>query len=609
MKIRLYILIFFLLGGNAENFSQEFDMPQLDSLKKIYWNEPDRRNDPLLLREIVRQEELPDSVLKYSQLIIANQGGQIPDSILFEAYLRHGGILRQRANFDRALQYLFQGAQVADDMGSLARQGRVNIELGNTYGESGDFRNAETYYSRGLDILRKSKDTLSLGLALFNVGDNLFEKNQLDSAFVYTEESLGIFRQYKKVYYEAHSLGNLGRIYAMQGDSRKAEKFLKEAIDVLKESDYFNAVTDFLAGMAEVYAERGDFMTALDYAERSLEAAYAQDLKSDIAQKHLILSNLYEQVGDVPEAFHHYREHVKFNDSIQNLATVQEMANLRTDFEIRKKQNDIDLLNEQKANQRNLVIATAVALFLILLLALGLYRRNKYIGRTKRIIEKEKNRSDRLLLNILPQETAMELKEKGRVKAKRFDAVTVLFTDFKNFTHYAENLPPEELVKSVDFYFSKFDEIVERHGLEKIKTVGDAYMCAAGVPFPVEDHARRVVAAACEMVTFVKNAREVESRKETRFEIRIGINSGPVVAGVVGSKKWAYDIWGDAVNIAARMETCSEIGKVNISEYTYNLIKDDFDCDHRGEINVKNKGMMKMYFVKGPKEAEQSCVA
>lgn len=609
MKIRVYILIFFLIGSTYESTSQEFSMPKLDSLKKIYRDQPERRDDPLLLREITYLEELPDSILKYSRLIFENKGGQTHDTLIFEAYLRHGGILRQTANYDEALQYLFRGAQVAEHYGDPADLGRVNIEIGNTYGESGDFKNAETYYDRGLDILRESRDTLSLGLALFNVGDNLFEERQLDSALVYTEESLAIFRQYKRDFFEGHSLGNLGRIYAMQGDIIKGERYLKEAIEVLKESQYFNAVTDFLAGMAEVYAERGDYGAALEYAERSLEAAYAHDLKSDIEEKHLMLSNLYEQVGNIPEAYNHYRQHAIYKDSIQNIETVQEMANLRSDFEIARRQTEVDLLSEQKANQRNIMIATAVALFLIMLLALGLYRRNKYIGRTKKIIEKEKNRSDRLLLNILPQETAMELKEKGKVKAKRFDAVTVLFTDFKNFTHYAENLPPEELVKSVDFYFSKFDEIVERHGLEKIKTVGDAYMCAAGVPFPVEDHAKRVVAAACEMISFVKNARKLESDMETRFEVRIGINSGPVVAGVVGSKKWAYDIWGDAVNIAARMETCSEIGKINISENTYNLIKDDFDCDHRGEIDVKNKGMMKMYFVKGAKQAEQSCVA
>ncbi|MDX1604323.1 MAG: adenylate/guanylate cyclase domain-containing protein, partial [Salinimicrobium sediminis] len=313
--------------------------------------------------------------------------------------------------------------------------------------------------------------------------------------------------------------------------------------------------------------------------------------------------------GNIPQAFDHFKQYVIYKDSIRNIKSIEEMANLRSDFEIAQKQIEVDLLSEREANQRNVVIAVSVALFLIALLAFGLYRRNKHIGRTKKVIEREKSRSDLLLLNILPQETAMELKEQGKVKAKRFEAVTVLFTDFQNFTHFSENLSPEELVKSVDFYFSKFDEIVEQHGLEKIKTVGDAYMCAAGVPFPVEDHAERMLSAACDMLAFVKEAKELKTEKETRFDVRIGINSGPVVAGVVGRKKWAYDIWGDAVNIAARMESCSQSGEINISENTYELIKDKFHCHYRGEIMVKNKGMMKMYFVKGRKHETQVNVA
>ncbi|WP_084625588.1 adenylate/guanylate cyclase domain-containing protein [Salinimicrobium xinjiangense] len=584
-------------------------MPQLDSLKKIFNEQPDRRDDPHLLLGIMHHEVAPDSILKYSRLCFESEKSQSSDSILFAAYHKHGATWRGKANYDTSLQYLFKMAQIAENFKDPVNLGRANIEIANTYGESGDFKNAQTYYNRGLDFLRGSKDTLSLGLALFNIGDNLFEKRQLDSALVYTEESRDIFKRYNKNFYEAHSLGNLGRIYALQGDNRKGERYLREAIEVLKETDYLNATSDFLASMGEVYAERGDCRTAIDYAQRSLEAAYNHDLKQDIEEAHLMLSNLFEQVGNIPEAYNHYKQHVFINDSIRDIKTVEEMANLRTDFEIARKQTEVDLLNEQKANQRNIVVATGIASFLVMLLALGLYRRNKYIGRTKKIIEMEKNRSDKLLLNILPHETAMELKEKGKVSAKRFEEVTILFTDFRNFTHYAENLPPEELVKTVDFYFSKFDEIVEEHGLEKIKTVGDAYMCAAGVPFPVEDHAHRTLLAACDMLSFVEEAHKNNPKGETRFRIRIGVNSGPVVAGVVGSKKWVYDIWGDAVNTAARMETSSELGKINISENTYALVKDKFEFEYRGEIMVKNKGLMKMYFIKGNKILSQDNVA
>jgi class 3 adenylate cyclase len=143
---------------------------------------------------------------------------------------------------------------------------------------------------------------------------------------------------------------------------------------------------------------------------------------------------------------------------------------------------------------------------------------------------------------------------------------------------------------------------MEEYSLEKIKTVGDAYMCAGGLPFATEDHAYKMVLAAIEIAKFVEESKKLNPLNQTRFEIRIGINSGPVVAGVVGIKKFAYDIWGDTVNIASRMESSSEPGKINISENTYELIKDDFNCDYRGKIEVKNKGMMKMYFVNDVKE-------
>jgi len=155
------------------------------------------------------------------------------------------------------------------------------------------------------------------------------------------------------------------------------------------------------------------------------------------------------------------------------------------------------------------------------------------------------------------------------------------------------------LVQNVDYYFSKFDEIMEKYGLEKIKTIGDAYMCAGGLPFPSDDHAEKMILAAQDIIDFVKASREMDTNIAMPLDIRIGINTGPVVAGVVGTKKFSYDIWGDTVNVASRMESNSEPGRINISENTYELIKDKFQCTYRGELEVKNRGSLKMYFVNG----------
>jgi len=351
--------------------------------------------------------------------------------------------------------------------------------------------------------------------------------------------------------------------------------------------------------LSDIYEEKGDHKKALNYSSRSLQLAQKYGLKEQIGDANLKISGIYEKKGNIPESFKYYKNHIIYKDSVSSIKAVQQMANVRTAFEVAQKQIEVDLLNQQKRTQKIIVIAIGIALFLIILLVIGLYKRNKFIQKTSKIIEFEKNRSDNLLLNILPEETALELKEKGSVEAKKFESVTVLFTDFKGFTQYSENLTPEELVKSVDFYFSKFDEIMEKYDLEKIKTVGDSYMCVGGLPFPTSDHAVKMVKAAFEIIEFVEEAKNSKINNLTKFDIRIGINSGSVVAGVVGTKKFSYDIWGDTVNVASRMETASEIGKINISERTYHIIKEAFNCTYRGVIEVKNRGFLKMYYVNG----------
>lgn len=213
-------------------------------------------------------------------------------------------------------------------------------------------------------------------------------------------------------------------------------------------------------------------------------------------------------------------------------------------------------------------------------------------------LENEKHKSDELLLNILPKETAEELKQFGLSKPKAYGMVTVMFTDFKDFSIVSEKVSPELLVAEIDYCFSGFDLIIKKYKIEKIKTVGDAYICAAGMPELTFTHSADAVNAALEIRGFMLNRKmEKEARGEIPFEIRIGIHTGSLVAGVVGKNKFAYDIWGDTVNIAARMEQNSEAGKINISGTTFELVKNKFMCEYRGKLFAKNKGEIDMYFV------------
>jgi class 3 adenylate cyclase len=220
------------------------------------------------------------------------------------------------------------------------------------------------------------------------------------------------------------------------------------------------------------------------------------------------------------------------------------------------------------------------------------------VERQKELIEAAKVQSDALLLNILPDEIAEELKRFGRSYARKHNQVSVLFADIKGFTHVAETLSPEKLVTALDEVFRAFDNIVDKYDMEKIKTIGDAYMCACGLPRSDPNNAIKAVRTAIDMQQFITGfGLACRIQNLPVFEMRIGIHTGPVIAGVVGSRKFAYDIWGDTVNLASLMEQYGEPGTINISASTYSLIRDGFDCKSRGKIEVKSKGGLDMYFV------------
>ncbi len=308
-------------------------------------------------------------------------------------------------------------------------------------------------------------------------------------------------------------------------------------------------------------------------------------------------------MGDYKSSERNYEIYVKYRDSLKNAENTQKIMSEQMTYEFNKKQDSIkaaedkievtrkveaDKKEQKQRLFRNVLLAGLS--FSILFAVVFFIQRQR--------ITKEKQRSDELLLNILPEETAEELKATGGTKAKNYKMVTVMFTDFINFTKMVEKMDAQNLVNSIHHYYSEFDKIVEKYGIEKIKTIGDGYMAAGGLPMENNTNPVDVINAAIEIRNFMEEQKTIRQKEgNASFDMRIGIHTGPVVAGIVGIKKFAYDIWGDTVNIAHRVESVSEPGKINISGSTYYFIKDYVSCTYRGNIQAKNNGEIDMYFV------------
>jgi len=551
-----------------------------------------------LLNEIAFHSTNPEISEKYSRKLI-QLAEKSPDDIWkMRGFLQLGNAQSLQGDLNSALESFFKSLEFARKAGEEDDVGAIHISIADTYSQTGNSPNAIKYYYEGIGILRENNDSISLGKALLNIGDEYFNNEKYDSALLFFEESESIFENQGLPTGIAYNLGNKGMVYAKTGQNGLAELSMDKAIQILEDLKDYYPISVYLIYMSDIYMEKGEVQKSIDYATSSLRLAEQYGLKKQISDSNKKLSELYSTIGKTDLSFEHYKAYVLYRDSVNNIEMVQEMANLRTDYEVSQKQIEVDLLNQRQENQRIVLIATVSIAVLILLLAFGLAHRYRYIRRTSKIIENEKNRSDKLLLNILPEDTAEELKSFGKVKAKKFDSATVLFSDFKEFTKTAESLSPEQLVASIDYYFKAFDEITSKYGLEKIKTIGDSYMCAGGVPVESGDHALRIVRAAVEMLEFTEQ-QNANNDDLVNYEVRIGIHTGPVIAGIVGHKKWQYDIWGDTVNIASRMESNSLPGKINISESTHRHIKDYIDCEFRGKIEVKNRGALKMYFLNG----------
>lgn len=527
---------------------------------------------------------------------------------LASMYMNMGNVAADQEDRPKALSYYFKCLKTHEELGDKASQAKVCTNIALLYNDDDNKAKALEYDFKAVKLFEESGRQDEAAITLGDIGLTYSQQGNDSLAISYFDQAIKINERTGDNANLAVVKGNLGHSYVMLRNYRRGiaelesalkmeetlgeQNYIAQDLQYLGES-YIALAKDSLAAGSGMAGNKQQWLEkARSYLHRGLDISREIGSSDGMQNCYRFLTDIYRMQGDFKHAILYNDSFYAVRDSAFSNDSRVKMANLATKREedLKEKQIAINKLAMEKKRNERIFFGTAGALLLVIISGLFLSRR---------AVQKEKNISEELLLNILPEEVADELKKKGSADARLIDEVTVLFTDFKGFTQLSEKLSPQALVAEIDACFSAFDGIMHRHSVEKIKTIGDSYMAAGGLPTPNSTHATDVVKAAIAIQQYMREHKaKREAEGKLYFEIRIGVHTGPVVAGIVGVKKFQYDIWGDTVNTASRMESSGEPGEINISQTTYELVKDQFNCVYRGEVAAKNKGLMKMYFVK-----------
>lgn len=515
-----------------------------------------------------------------------------------------GYIYRSQSDYAKALEYYQKSLSMFESLGNKSGIATNLGNIGMIYDFQSDFKRAIDYYKKALKINRELEDKISEASILANLGSVYLAQKEFRNALKNFELSVDIFDELGNQYGVASLLTNIGIVHQYQSEFTQALENYKEAVNIYEELGSRTGVANILGNIGELYStisqdsillkiEKSSNLVSLDKQEnlqRSI-SNYNRAIKIleevgdlDTRSRFLLgLSNSYKLKGDFEKSLESYKEYINLKDSVFTEKTQTRIANLEAVRENEIKDKELEIQNleiTQAKNERWAFIGGAVGIAFIAI-----------------IIFRQRQRSEKLLLNILPMKIAKRLKKKERLIADDIDCASIVFIDLVGFTAYSKDRKASDVLQMLNDVFDKFDSLIVKYGLEKIKTIGDGYMAAAGVPEPCADHSVRATNFSLDIHIVLD---ELNAKMNTNIQARVGIESGPIVAGVIGEMKFAYDLWGDSVNTASRMESTGVPGFVHISSNVKRELDSqihNFVFEELEPMEVKGKGEMITFMV------------
>lgn len=626
-RFRIYLLLVALLSFSRVNTSLWAQIKVSELEKSLQKNYSKDKKLPILLDLAKNYENRSfQKAIKYATLASKIAQELKKEEALSEAYEIMCRVFIAQDYYLRAQDFALKALKLYERQNNKLGKAAIYKYLSDIEMLRQEYERADSLLDRADKIYREAEDKIGQLDILISRSNLCIKQDEDFKAVNYLKLAMEISTNTEEKARLTDILVLIAYLYQLEENWEQSLDFYEKAQVIYHQQGNKVGFTKGQIEMGKIYLKLEETELAFALLNKGLASALSMKNQSQIQEASLALSYFYAQQGDYKQAFDQYRLSIATKDSLNNLQKERKMKALHQSYELEKREAEIALLNKDRQIQRYFILAFAVALCFSAILITVLFindrkkkaannalsLKNEEINQQKEEITtqaeqlKEANeeishqrqKSEKLLLNVLPEYVAQELKEKGSTTPRHYDLATVIFTDFKGFTNIAEKMKPQDLIENLNYCFTAFDEICERHNIEKIKTIGDAYLAVGGIPEANTTNPEDAVKAGLEMIAFMEKWKsEKQLANETAWEIRIGVHSGELIAGVVGKNKFAYDVWGDTVNLAARMEQSGIAGKLNISEPTYQLVKDIFVCQHRGQIDAKNKGKIDMYLV------------